>query len=365
MYLAGFGQMAETFQTTSAKVGATLSAFFLGLALGQAVYGPVIDRYGRRWPLLIGIGVFSLASLGCILIQDIDLFIAVRLLQALGGCSGMIIGRAIVNDLFTPQEGARALSLRVSIMILAPIGAPMLGGLILSFASWRVIFGVVLAFSLCAGWLVWRYIPETLAPGKAQPIDARSVARAYLALCRRPKFIVPALVGGLGSSCLFAFITGSPFLLMNVFGVSEQQYSMLFGLNAFGIGVGAQLNRVCLRRWTPQQMLGAGLCIILAAGFALLAVAGTSHLALFMTPLCIMLSSMGFLIANAAAVAMSATGPNGGSGSALIGALQFSIAFVVSSLVSATQSNSPYPMSIAVAACGLLANGVWLMRRRK
>lgn len=365
MYLPAFGQMSSYFQTNSSRIESTLSAFFLGMALGQALYGPFIDRFGRRLPLLFGITLFGLATLGGILTTDIDTFIGMRLLQALGGCAGMVIARAIITDIFSPQEGARVLSLMMIMMMLAPIAAPVLGSLILNFAGWHAIFVLVLLFALCVGWLVWRYVPETLKPERQQPLNIRSVLHAYASLCSRRAFILPAVVGGLAMASMFAFITGSPFVLMNLFGVSEQQYGWLFGMNACGIGLSAQLNRMSLRRWKPRQILGVALCVNLGAGLALLAVAGTSHLTLFLIPLWFALAALGFVGANAAAVAMSATGKNPGSGSALLGTMQFGCAFLVSSVVAAAQSDTPYPMAIAFVLCGLLATSLWFIGGRK
>lgn len=365
MYLPGFAQMAVSFQTSSARIESTLSAFFLGLALGQALYGPFIDRFGRRIPLLFGISLFCLATLGAILTRDIDTFIGMRLFQALGGCAGMVIARAIINDIFSQQESARVLSLMMIMMMLAPIVAPVLGGVILAVASWRAIFVLVLLFALCVGYLVWRYVPETLLREKQQPLNLRSVVGTYASLCRQRSFILPAAVGGLAVSCMFAFITGSPFVFMGMFGVSEQQYGWLFGLNACGIGVGAQLNRMLLRRRSPRQVLGAGLCINLVSGLTLAAVAGTSHLIVILVPLWFALSSLGFIGANAAAVAMTASGKRPGSGSALIGTLQFGCAFLVSSLVAASQNGTAYPMAIAFAICGSLATSLWFLGQKR
>lgn len=359
MYLPGFTQMAESFNTASSRIESTLSAFFLGLAVGQALYGPFIDRFGRRKPLLFGIGLFALATLGGLLTHDIDHFIGLRLLQALGGCAGMVIGRAIVNDLFPPGESARVLSLMMIMMTIAPIVAPVIGSVILAFAGWRAIFGFVLAFSLLCGFLVWRYVPETLPENKRHPLNLSHILRTYAMLLRQRAFIMPALAGGAGIACMFAFITGSPFIFMGLFGVNEQQYGWLFGMNAFGLVVGAQINRMCLKRWPAPRVLSVGLAVNLCASLALLAIAGTSHLALFLVPLWFAVASLGMIGANAAAIAMSASGKVAGSGSALIGTLQFSGAFLVSSLVASNQNGTAYPMAIAFVCCGILSNLLW------
>jgi DHA1 family bicyclomycin/chloramphenicol resistance-like MFS transporter len=359
MYLPAFGQMATSFGTDHGRIESTLSAFFLGLALGQALYGPLIDRFGRRTPLLLGVGVFVLATIGCLLVRDIGLFTGLRVLQAVGGCAGMIVGRAIVSDLFGATESARVLSLLLMLMTLAPIVAPLLGGWVLLLAGWKAIFVFMLGFALLCGLLVWRYVPETLPPERRASLRLGEVLGAYATLCRYRAFIVPALVGGLAQASMFAFITGSPFVFMQLFGVGEQQYGWLFGLNALGIIVGAQANRLGLRRWPVQTLLGVGLLINLLAGLALAASAQAQHLALLMLPLWFAIASLGFIGGNAAAIAMAATGQRPGSGSALIGILQFGCAFVVSSGVAALQNGTAWPMALAIALMGILASALW------
>jgi len=359
MYLPGFTQMADSFQTTGSRVESTLSSFFLGLALGQSLYGPLIDRFGRRVPLLGGIALFLLATVGILLTQDIDAFIGLRFLQGIGGCAGIVIGRAIVNDLFTPTESARVLSLMMMMISVAPIIAPVVGSLILAFAHWRVIFVLVLLFGLLCLWMVWRHVPETLTPDKQQPLELKNVWRAYRTLVCKRDFILPALVGGLSMSSLFAFITGSPFVFMDVFDTSEQQYAWLFGLVSCGLIVGAQLNRMCLRRWSSTQVLGVALVIGLLASLTLLALAGSASLWLFFIPLWIALATLGLITTNTAALAMSRSSVWPGSGSALIGTLQFGIAFLVSSLLAAAQSGSAWPLTLTIAACSLLASSLW------
>ena len=360
MYLPAFVQMSASFNAADGAIETTLSVFFLGLALGQAVYGPLIDRYGRRWPMLAGIGVYLAATLLCLLTPRLDVFVGLRLLQAMGGCAGMIIGRAIINDLFDQREGARVLSLMMMVLTLAPIVAPLLGGLILTLAGWRMIFAFMLAFGgLCAA-LVWFGLPETLPREKRHPISARGIVGGYAGLLAQRAFVVPALVGGLAQACMFAYITGSPFVFISLHGISEQHYGWLFGLNAIGLIVSAHGNRVGLRRHSPAVMLTVALIANVVCGLALVALANSAHLAVLLVPLWFAIATLGFIGANSAAIAMAASGERAGSGSGLIGVLQFGCASLVSSLVAATQNGTAYPMTVAIAACGCAATALWL-----
>jgi len=359
MYLPAFAQMAQAYHTDQGRIEATLSTFFLGLAVGQAIWGPTIDSFGRKWPLMLGVLLFAVATLGCLLTRDIDVFTGLRFLQAMGGCAGMIIGRTIVHDLHEPRESARALSLMMMLMTLAPIVAPLLGGWIIATINWQAIFFVLLAFAALCAYLVWRMVPETLPRERRTPLNFGSVFRAYGALLRRPGFLVPALAGGLVQSCMFAFITGSPFVFMGRFGFSEQEYSWVFGATAFGLMVGAQANRIALRHLQVPTILAAALCFNLAAAAVLVMVANTQHALVMMVPLWLVVASLGLVGGNATALAMMASGQYAGVASGLVGILQFSCAFAVSSLMAAAQNGTAYPMTVAMLTVSVLGACLW------
>lgn len=361
MYLPGFPQMAAHFAVPEGGIEITLSIFFLGLAIGQAIYGPVIDRFGRRGPLLIGIGLYITSTVLCLLIADINVFIVLRFLQAVGGCTGMIIGRAIVTDLFDERDSARAFSSLLLVMTLAPILAPILGGFILTHAGWKAIFLFMLAFGLVCAVLVWVFVPETLAGEDRRKESPVAIARIWLALITDRAFIVPALVGGLAQACMFAFITGSPAVFINLHSVSAQTYGFLFALIACALIVASQVNRSMLKWKSPEFLLGCALILNVVAGVAAMLTVATNSLPLLLITLWFAIGALGFIGADSAAVAMVASGPHAGSGSALIGVLQFGCAFTVSSLVAVSQNGTAYPMTVAIAACGLLASSIWFM----
>jgi len=363
VYLPAFHLLAQSFGVGEGRIQATLSVFFLGLSAGQAIYGPLIDRYGRRGPLLAGTGLYVLATLLCLLTDDIAQFIALRLVQAVGGCAGMVIGRAIVADLFNERESARALSLLMVIMTLAPVIAPLLGALILAASGWKAIFVAMLAFGVVCAALTWLLLPETLPPEKRSRGSFAAAFGAYGRLLVRPAFLAPTLVGGLAQGCMFAFITGSPVVFVRLYGVDEQTYGGLFGLIAAGLIVAAQANRIGLNRWSTQTLLSTALLFNIAFGLVLLACSRGVGLALFMLPLWFAIASLGFIGANSTAIAMRESGPDTGSGSALIGVLQFGCAFLVSSLVALSENGTAYPMAVAIAVCGGLAGVLWFAGR--
>ena len=360
-YLPGFHAMAKDFGVGIGLIELTLSLFFLGLAVGQLFYGPVIDAIGRRRPLFVGVILYILATTVCLFTHNIHLLIAMRFLQALGGCSGMLIGRAILNDLFDALENARAQSLLMVVMMLGPILAPILGGFLIAHFGWRSVFVFMLAFGVVCALLVALFIPETLAAEDRQPLHLTGILRTWTTLLRKPQFTIPTLVGACAQACMFAFITGSSFVFINLHGVSTQQYGLLFALIALALIVGAQLNRVALRIWSPAKLLSFAQILNLAAGALLVAAVPTSSLIALLVPLWLCVLSLGFSGADSVALAMSGCRENSGSGSSLIGLLQFAGAFAVSSLIASAQNGTALPMTISIAACASVAVLLWFL----
>ncbi len=356
MYLPSLPALERDFSTDAAAVQLTLSAFFLGLALGQALYGPLADRHGRRPPLLAGIALYVAASVGCALATSIEALVALRFLQAMGGCAGVVIARAVVRDLFEPQAAARMLSLLMLVMGVAPILAPLAGGAILVWAGWRWIFAALALFGLACLLAVAVGLPETRPAHTVRPGLAGSL-RIFAGLARDRRFLGPALTGGLAQAGMFAYISGSPFVFIQVYGVPAQHYGWLFGLNALGIIGGSQLNRWLLRRHPAAAILGVANGVTATCGLLLLAVAwgGAGGLPLLLAPLFGYVASLGFTYANAAALAMASFPEKAGSASALLGTVQFGAAAVAGSVVGHLHDGTAVPMAAVIAACGLLA----------
>ena len=361
MYLPGFPQVARDFGVPVAAVGRTLSVFFLGLACGQVVYGPLIDRWGRRRPLLLGIGIYVLATALCLFTTDFRTLMALRALQAVGGACGMIIGRAMVADRFDEKETARALSMLISVMMLAPIVAPILGGFIVTRFGWRGVFGGMLGFGLiCLALVAW-FIPETLPASRRRRQSLRDIVGTWRVLLANPRFAVPVLVGGLAHACMFAYITASPVVFMGLFGVGAQAFGGLFASIAGALILASILNRRALHYRSPQRLLGAALVVNLICGIGIVLSVPAASLPLLLVPLWLTVGTLGFTGANASALAMSAAGHHRGSASSLVGVAHFGLAFCVSGLVTAAQNGTAYPMALGIAGCGALATGLWFL----
>lgn len=358
MYLPAFGQLVDHFQTDATHIETTVSFFFLGLAVGQVLYGPLIDRFGRKIPMLAGIAVFLLATLGCLFTTDIDTFIVMRLLQAVGGCCGMIIGRAIVSDLFAQHEMARVMSSLMIVMSLAPICAPLIGGWLVTNFNWLSVFIALLVLGSICGLAVLFGLPETKSPHQK---SSGNLLHGYLTLLKRPAYLVPALSGSLTQSCMFGFITGSPFVFLHHFGLNEQQYSWVFGCITCAFIISAQLTKMALHRYSPKQIFSAALIANSLFGIVLVSVTQTTQMWLFIIPLWLMIATLSFLGATATALAMSKAGDYTGSASGLIGLLQFGCGFIASSAIAATQNGTPYPMTLTMAVCGLSGTLLWFI----
>lgn len=353
MYLASFSSIAASLHTGIEEVQFTLSVFFFGLALGQLFYGPLIDRFGRRKPLLGGIALYIVASLLIVVAPDITSFTILRLLQALGGCTGMIISRAIIRDLFDEKGSARILSSMMVVQGLGPIIAPIFGGYLLTLVDWRGVFVFLVLFGSGCFLAVVRNIPETLPPARRHRTSLPQLVSVFWDLLSDRRFIVPTVAGSFGLATIFAFITGSPFVFMDLHGASQQQYGWLFGLCAFSMVAAAQLSGLLLHRFQPRAVLLAALGGQVLFALILVAVTRTPSLAVLMIPLCLCLATIPLIGATSTAVAMSACRTHAGSASSLIGVIQFGLASLASALVGFLHDGSAYPMTAVILGCGL------------
>ncbi len=353
MYLPGLPLIQRELRTSAAATELTLSAFFAGLALAQLAYGPLADRFGRKRPVYAGLVIYALASLGCALATSIELLIACRFLQAVGGAAGMVVSRAVVRDLHSGREAARLMSMLILVMGAAPILAPVLGSWIVTVASWRAIFALLFVLGLLCVALVHRVLPETAPPHVEDPERAPLPVR-YLRLMGNTPFMAFTLAGGLGSAGMFAYIAGSPFVLMDMHHLSARSYSLVFGANALGLILCSQLNRVVLMHFSPAQVLRAALAVLGLAGLALVGVALTpgAPLGVLLPVLFVFVASIGFTGSNAVALALEEQAHQAGLASALLGSLQFTAAAASSALVGLGHG-ALLPMALVMAGCAL------------
>ena len=357
MYLPSFQAIARDLTASPAQVQLTLAVFFVALGIGQAFYGPLSDRFGRRRPLCFGLTLYVLASAGCALARSIEALVAWRFAQALGGCAGMVIARAVVRDRFDEREAARFFSLLILVTGLAPILAPSIGGQILVFFSWRAIFWTLAGFALVGFITATFVLPESLPPERRTEGGVATALRVYARLLRDRAFMRYALSGALVISGMFAYIFGSPFVFMQIYGVRPERFGWIFGAIALGLISASQLNRVVLARVAGARILSHALVVTAAAGAMLLVMAwtGVGGLAGLLGPLFVYIASLGFVLPNVIATALGPQGRNAGTASALLGTLQFGAGATVGALLGVLGDGTTVPMAGLIAGCGLSA----------
>ncbi|TMD05366.1 MAG: multidrug effflux MFS transporter [Chloroflexi bacterium] len=355
MYLPALPAIGRDLAASESLIQLTLTACLIGLAIGQVVAGPVSDALGRRRPLLIGVAGYVLASLLCAVAPTAPILVALRLLQGLAGAAGIVIARAIVRDLYTGSAAARYFSRLILIFGIAPILAPVLGAQILRFTSWHGIF-LALAIVTALLWLgAARALPETLPVERRRSGSLGDTVQTFRRLAADTWFLGYAVSGGLGFGAMFAYIAGSPFVLQGIYHVSPQTFSLIFGLNALGFVITSQINGSLVGRIPPARLLTVGVTVTGVAGLALLAVIliGGLGLAAVLPPLFVLVSSIGFVVPNAVALALSRHPEAAGTGSALLGVIQSGIGAAGAPLVGIAGISTALPMAAVIATSGV------------
>ena len=370
LYLPGLPQIVGDLDTTTSGAELSLTAFLIGAAVGQVIFGPLSDRLGRRGPLLLGTLIYLLCSIGTALAPSLWLLITLRLIQGVTGAAGMVIGRAVISDRYHGSEAARALSLMMIVGGVAPVIAPFLGSTLADPIGWRGLLWIVAGLGLLALVCSLTFVPETHGPAERTRQDAATAAAdqdpsattataqpgTLRRLFSRP-YLTATLAFAFGFTTMMAYISASPFLYQNLMGLGTVQYGLLFGLNALVLMlvsmVAANLTRRFRIRSAARVGLGINLLGVLVFGLLVLVDAPPLSLAV---PLVFVVGSLGLVLGNATALAMDAVPGAAGSASALLGFLQFGLAGIASPLVGLGGDMDAAPLAVTMLVASVIGN---------
>lgn len=367
MYLPAFPQIAHDLGTTPAEISLSVTGYFIGLALGQLVYGPLLDRFGRKNPIYAGLSLFAVASLGCLAVRSPGLFIAFRLLQAVGGCAAQVGAVAMVRDFFPVEESAKIFSLLMLVLSVSPIFAPSLGSVVAITIGWPWIFVILAAFALLLMALIGLVLPEGRKGDSEVSLRPGPIVRGFLHILAQPPFYTYAIAGAFAFAGLFIFLTGSPIIFIDGFHVSPQTFGLIFAALAASFIAGGQFNI-----WLSQRVEGAKIFVVAMVCqnvVVLIMLLGTAlgwfDLAANIVLLMLYLPFGGVAYPNAAAIALAPFSKNVGSAAALLGLLQMGIGALASSGVGLLHSASSLPIFAVMAATAATGLCILLVNRKR
>ncbi|MBN9296199.1 MAG: multidrug effflux MFS transporter [Filimonas sp.] len=350
MYLPGFPAIAKHFNTATSTVALTLTGFFVGISAGQLLYGPLLDKYGRKIPLYIGLLVYIITSIGCAFAKDINMLIVMRFVQALGSCAATVAAVAMVRDLFPVKESAKVFALLVLVLGASPMLAPTIGGYITDAFGWQAVFWALAGLGVLILAASAMFLPNAHTPDKTMSLKPGPILQSFKEVLSNPQFYTYSLTGAFAFAGLFAYVSGSPVVFMKVFNVTGKVYGWLFALLSIGFIGASQLNTLMLRKFRGQQIIRFAIrfyCIaaslfFIAAYFNLL----TLPLTMIFFFLC--LACVGITNPNTASLSLAPFANNAGIASASLGAMQMGLGSLISIFISLFEKPSVMPVVIAM-----------------
>lgn len=366
MYLPAFPRIAADFTTTIEKVALSVSTYFLGFAIGQLLYGPLLDRFGRKPPLYAGLLLYIIATIGCFTSTSIQMLWVMRFVQALGGCVASVAAMAMVRDFFPVHKSAGVISLLVLILGASPLLAPTTGSFIVGWWGWQFVFIMLAVITSIILLAVFFFLPQAYAGDKTISLKPIPIINGFKDVLVNPKFYVFALAGSFSFSGLFVYVAHSPAIFMNHFHLTEKQYGGLFALLSVGFIGGSQLNHILIRKFSNGQILKTMLLIqtITALVFLVGALQQWYGLTMVIVLLFILLSCCGITYPNAAALCMAPFSKNAGTASSLLGFIQIGIGGLISGCVSMLPFNAVTAMSFIMAITTVIALVVLLLGQK-
>lgn len=357
MYLPAFPQIAGDFHAQISTVALSVSTYFLGFSVGQIVYGPLLDRFGRKKPMYVGLTLYIIATIGCAASGNISALLILRFIQAVGGCVAAVAAMAMVRDFFPPDESARIISLLILILGVSPLLAPTIGGVIVSYLNWRWVFILLAIIVLIVLLVVAFFLAEGHKPDVTISLRPKPIINGFIEILTKRQFIVYALAGTFSFAGLFVYVAGSPAIFMDSFHVSPRVYGGIFALLSVGFITCSQLNHLFTRRYSSETILKTTIIIQCIVGFMYFigVINGWYGILANIIFLFILLACTGLTFPNAAAVALAPFSKNAGSASALLGFIQIGIGGLISSGVGMMNIKGSLPTALIMAFSSITA----------
>ena len=366
MYLPGFAGIAKDLNTSVANVSMTLSSYFIGISAGQLLYGPLLDRFGRKRPLFIGLIVYILASLGCVFVTDIDTFIGLRFVQAVGSCAATVASVSMVRDLFPVKDIPKVFSMLMLVVGLSPMLAPTIGGYITADYGWHTVFFILMCMGIVILFASQIVLPNTYLPDTSISLKPRPIITNFIKIIKEPQFYTYAFAGAIAFSGLFTYVAASPILFMDIFKVDAKTYGWIFAFMSLSFISASQVNSLLLRKFKSEQMIFGALIsqTFIVILFLILSINDLLDLYGTIIMLFLFLACLGISNPNTAGLTLAPFARNAGSASALMGAIQLGLGAFVSFAVGIFVDNSVVPMVIIMTITTILAMIILIFGRR-
>ncbi|SHL09749.1 MFS transporter, DHA1 family, bicyclomycin/chloramphenicol resistance protein [Flavobacterium xanthum] len=366
MYLPGFAGIAKDLNTSVANVSMTLSSYFIGISAGQLLYGPLLDRFGRKKPLFIGLLVYIAASLGCVFVTDIDTFIGLRFIQAVGSCAATVASVSMVRDLFPVKDIPKVFSMLMLVVGLSPMLAPTIGGYVTEDYGWHTVFFILMCMGIVILIAAQIILPNTYLPDTSISLKPKPIITNFIKILKEPQFYTYSFAGAIAFSGLFTYVAASPILFMDIFKVDAKTYGWIFAFMSLSFISASQLNSLLLRKFNSEQMILGALLSQTAISVLFLILAVNDLLGLYetITMLFLFLACLGISNPNTAGLTLAPFARNAGSASALMGAIQLGLGAFASFAVGIFVTNSMLPMVMIMTVSTVLALFILILGKR-
>ncbi|MCF0056420.1 multidrug effflux MFS transporter [Dyadobacter sp. CY356] len=357
MYLPGFPRIATDLNTTIDKVQLSLTGYLIGICIGQIIYGPLLDRFGRKTPLYAGLAIYIMASIGCAMTSSVEALVVMRFFQAIGGCVGLVSSQALVSDLFTKDKRAEVFSMITLVIAVSPMVAPTIGGYVTAAFGWHWVFIILAFIALLIIGAIYFFLPTGKMPDNTVSLKPQAVMNSFLTVLRQPQFLIYTMAGGLATAAPFAYIAGSSDVFMNIYKVSEQQYGWIFAFLAVAMIGSTQLNHFLLKKYNSEQIIKTTLLYQSVVGTLLVLGVYNNWYNLYtlIGMMFIFLTGQGLTGPNTSALSLAPFKKHTGSASALMGSWRMGAGAIISIIVSVLHNNTAIPMVGMMAACSLVS----------